>query len=180
MIAGAASVIGQAVAERLAAEGATVVGIDRQEHAVGAMTLVADLSDERQVSDTFARLHAQTGRIDVLYNNAGLISPHDQSALETSTETLDEIFRANFRTVWLCCKPGIPYLLRNDPPGGSVINTSSFLAGMARPRRRWPTTRPRRRWPSSAATSAPSSRVGGARQRARPWPDGNSFAPGGV
>ena len=128
LVAGAASVISQAVAERLATEGATVVGIDRQEHAVGSLSLVADLGDEQPVADTFARVQAQVGRLDVLYN-PGLISPHDKSVLETSSETLDEVFHANFRTAWLCCRHGIPYLLRNDPPGGSVINGSSFWQG---------------------------------------------------
>lgn len=121
---------GEAVAARLAEEGAIVVGIDRQDHAVGALSRVADLSQEAEVRDVFADIHGQTGRIDVLYNNAGLISANDTSALETSTETLEQIFAANFHTTWLCCKHGIPYMLDNQPAAGAVINTSSFLAGM--------------------------------------------------
>ncbi len=70
------------------------------------------------------------GRIDVIYNNAGMVDPADSSALETTVETWDRVLAANLTTAWLCCKHGIPYLLRNDPQGGSVINTASFLAGM--------------------------------------------------
>ncbi|WP_419729895.1 SDR family oxidoreductase [Lichenicola sp.] len=130
VIAGAASVIGLAVAARLEQEGGMVIGIDRQNHAVGCISLKADLCVEEEVQDVFARIHDQTGRIDVLYNNAGLISPDDRSALETSSETLDLIFAANFRTTWLCCKHAIPYIFKTVPVNGSIINTSSFLAGM--------------------------------------------------
>ncbi len=130
VIAGCAGAIGRAVAARLAEEGAIIVGIDRQNHTVGALRRNADLSQEAEVRDVFAEIHGQMGRIDVLYNNAGLISADDKSALETSIETLEHIFAANFRTTWLCCKYAIPYMLANQPAHGAVINTSSFLAGM--------------------------------------------------
>jgi len=130
VIAGAAGVIGEAVAKRLTGEGAVVVGIDRREHAVGVLSPVADLSIEPEVQEVFARIHHETGRIDVIYNNAGLVDPADSSALDTTVETWNRIFAANLTTTWLTCKHGIPYLLRNDPAGGSVINTASFLAGM--------------------------------------------------
>ncbi len=130
VIAGAASVIGRAVAQRLIGEGAVVVGVDRQEHSTGSLQEIADLSSEAEVQDLFARLHEKTGRIDFLYNNAGAVSSEDKSVVNTSSETLDRIFAANFRPVWLCCKHCVPYMLRNDPPGGSIVNSSSFLAGM--------------------------------------------------
>ena len=121
---------GQAVAERFHAEGATVVGIDRVEHSVGALPLVADLSREVEVQEVFARVYEHTGHIDVLYNNAGAVSPEDKSVLTTSSETLEKIFAANFRTAWLCCKFCVPYMLKNQPSSGSIVNSSSFLAGM--------------------------------------------------
>lgn len=130
VIAGAASVIGQAVAQRLSLEGGVVVGIDRESHTVGSLNIVADLSVESEVVDAFAQIYRQTGRIDVLYNNAGLIAVDDKSALATSTDTLDRVFADNFRTTWLCCKHGIAYMLKAERANGSVINSSSFLAGM--------------------------------------------------
>jgi NAD(P)-dependent dehydrogenase (short-subunit alcohol dehydrogenase family) len=130
VIAGAASAIGRAVADRLAGEGATVVGIDLAEHSVGSLSYTTDLSNEEEVQKVFARIHEETGHIDFLYNNAGLVSSEDTSVLETTTEVLELIWAANFRTTWLCCKYAIPYMLQNDPPSGSVVNSSSFLAGM--------------------------------------------------
>ena len=130
VITGAAGAIGQAVAARLEREGATVAGVDQREHGVGALSLQADLTDEEQVSPMFARVHDAFGRIDVLYNNAGLNDGSDHSALDLPLATWERVLAANLTTVFLCCKHGIPYLLDNDPPGGSVINTASFLAGM--------------------------------------------------
>lgn len=130
VIAGAASVIGQAVARRLISEGALVVGVDREEHSAGSLWGIVDLSIETEVQDVFARIYAKTGRIDFLYNNAGAVSSEDKSVVDTSSDTLDRIFAANFRTAWLCCKYCIPYMLKNDPPSGSIVNSSSFLAGM--------------------------------------------------
>ena len=130
VIAGAASVIGCAVADRLIGEGAVVVGIDREDHTTGSLTMIADLSSENEVQDVFARIHQKTGHIDFLYNNAGAVSPEDKSLVNTTSETLDRVFAANFRTAWLCCKYCVPYMLSNDPPGGSIVNSSSFLANM--------------------------------------------------
>jgi len=130
VIAGAASVIGHAVAKRLMSEGALVVGIDREQHSVGSLAIAANLSNEVEVQEAFARIYEKTGRIDFLYNNAGAVSPEDKSVLSMSSETLDQIFAANFRTAWLCCKYCVPFMLKNEPPSGSIVNSSSFLAGM--------------------------------------------------
>ena len=130
MIAGAAGAIGEGVARRLKQEGGVVVGIDRREHAVGETSLMADLSQEAEVQEAYARVHREFGRIDVIYNNAGLVDVADRSALDTSLEVWNRIFSANLTTTWLSCKHGIPFMLRNEPAGGSVINTASFLAGM--------------------------------------------------
>jgi NAD(P)-dependent dehydrogenase (short-subunit alcohol dehydrogenase family) len=130
VIAGVASVIGRAVAERLIREGAVVVGIDREQHSVGSLAVVANLSHEVDVQEAFARIYENTGRIDFLYNNAGAVSPEDKSVLNTSSETVDQIFAANFRTAWLCCKYCVPFMLKNEPSSGSIVNSSSFLANM--------------------------------------------------
>jgi NAD(P)-dependent dehydrogenase (short-subunit alcohol dehydrogenase family) len=130
VITGAAGVVAEAVAERLKREGATVVGIDQREHTVGELSLQADLTDEEQVRRSFAQVHDDFGRIDVLYNNTGLNDPSDHSALDMSLETWQRVFAANLTTVFLCCKHAIVHMLGNDPPRGSVINTASFLAVM--------------------------------------------------
>lgn len=130
VIAGAASAIGHAIAERLMSQGAVVVGIDRMQHSTGSRAMVADLTIEVEVREVFARIYEEAGRIDFLYNNAGAISAEDKSVLNTTSETLDQIFAANFRTAWLCRKYCVPYMLKNDPPSGSIANSSSFLANM--------------------------------------------------
>jgi len=130
VIAGAAGAIGEAVARRLKDEGGIIVGIDRKDHAVGDLNLVADLALEPEVQDAYARVHRELGRVDVIYNNAGLVDAADRSALDTSMEVWNRIFAANLTTTWLSCKHGIPLMLRNQPASGSVINTASFLAGM--------------------------------------------------
>ena len=130
VITGAASVLAEAVAARLDAEGATVIGIDREQHALGADPLRADLSDESQVREVFAAIKRDFGRLDVLYNNAGLNDRDDHSALDMPVEVWQRVLAANLTTTFLCCKHGISWMLQNDPPGGSVINTASFLAVM--------------------------------------------------
>jgi NAD(P)-dependent dehydrogenase (short-subunit alcohol dehydrogenase family) len=72
VITGAAGGIGEASAQRLAGEGARVVGVDLLEHSVGELSLQADLTDEAQVRAVYARVHEEFGRIDVLFNDAGL------------------------------------------------------------------------------------------------------------
>ena len=64
----------------------------------------------------------------MLFNNAGISPPDDASALETSLEAWQHVQDVNLRSVFLCCKHGIPHLL--DAGGGSVINTASFVAVM--------------------------------------------------
>jgi short-subunit dehydrogenase involved in D-alanine esterification of teichoic acids len=80
VITGVAGGVGQATARRLAQEGATVVGVDLVERAVGELCLQADVTDEAQVRDLYARVRDELGRIDVLFNNTGVNDPDDGSA----------------------------------------------------------------------------------------------------
>jgi NAD(P)-dependent dehydrogenase (short-subunit alcohol dehydrogenase family) len=130
VVTGAAGGIGEATAERLASEGAKVVGVDVLEHSVGELALQADLTDEGQVQGVYSRVREEFGRIDVLFNNAGMVTTDDGSALNVTLETWERVQATNLTTVFLCCKHGIPHLLDNGQAGGSVINTASFLAVM--------------------------------------------------
>jgi NAD(P)-dependent dehydrogenase (short-subunit alcohol dehydrogenase family) len=128
VIPGAARGSGAAPPRLFAAEGARVVGVDLSDGAEGELTLRADVSDEDQVRDFYARAAKEMGRIDVLFNNAGISPDDDVSVLDTSLEAWQRVQDVNLKSVFLCCKHGIPHLL--DAGGGSVINTASFVAVM--------------------------------------------------
>jgi NAD(P)-dependent dehydrogenase (short-subunit alcohol dehydrogenase family) len=128
VITGAASGIGAESARVFAREGAKVVGVDLLAGAEGDLALEADVTDEQQVRGVYERVQAEFGRIDVLYNNAGINPTDDSSVLETSLEAWQRVQDVNVRSVFLCCKHGIPHLL--EAGGGSVINTASFVAVM--------------------------------------------------
>jgi NAD(P)-dependent dehydrogenase (short-subunit alcohol dehydrogenase family) len=130
VITGAAGGIGTAAASRFMREGGRVVGVDLIEHQIGELSLRADLTDESAVADLYREVRSELGRIDVLFNNAGISPTDDASVLDTSLEAWERVQAANLRSIFLCCKHGIPHLLANDPPGGSVINTASFVAVM--------------------------------------------------
>ncbi|HWE59417.1 MAG TPA: SDR family oxidoreductase [Solirubrobacteraceae bacterium] len=128
VITGAAGGIGAASAALFEREGARIVGVDLREHSVGELALQADLTDEQAVQDLYARARDQFGRVDVLFNNAGISPTDDASVLDTTLDAWERVQSANLRSVFLCCKHGIPHLLQAGT--GSVINTASFVAVM--------------------------------------------------
>jgi NAD(P)-dependent dehydrogenase (short-subunit alcohol dehydrogenase family) len=128
VITGAAGGIGAESARVFASEGARVVGVDVEPGAEGELAIEADVTDEEQVRQIYERTKAGFGRIDVLFNNAGINPTDDTSVLETSLEAWQRVQDVNLRSVFLCCKHGIPHLL--EAGGGSVINTASFVALM--------------------------------------------------
>jgi NAD(P)-dependent dehydrogenase (short-subunit alcohol dehydrogenase family) len=128
VITGAAGGIGRAVAELFAEEGAKVVGVDLAADAPGDLALQADVSDAEQVEGMYVRAREALGRIDVLFNNAGISPSDDASVLDTSLESWQRVQDVNLTSVFLCCKHGIPHLLESG--GGSVVNTASFVALM--------------------------------------------------
>jgi NAD(P)-dependent dehydrogenase (short-subunit alcohol dehydrogenase family) len=130
VVNGAASEIGQAVAGKFAAEGGVVVGVDKALHNVGDHVVQADLADEPQVEALYEQIVSRYGRLDVIYNNMGLMDRGDHSAMDTSLATWHRVFDANLTSIFLSCKHGIPHLRDTDPAGGSVINAASFLAGV--------------------------------------------------
>jgi NAD(P)-dependent dehydrogenase (short-subunit alcohol dehydrogenase family) len=128
VITGAAGGIGGATAGVFAREGAHVVGVDVLAHDVGELRLVADLTEEAAVEALYTRVREELGRIDVLFNNAGISPPEDASVLDTELEVWERVQAANLRSVFFCCKHGIPHLI--EAGGGSIINTASFVAVM--------------------------------------------------
>jgi NAD(P)-dependent dehydrogenase (short-subunit alcohol dehydrogenase family) len=129
VITGAASGIGRETATLFRAEGATVVGVDLTDDFDGVdLALACDVADEDAVRAMFARAREACGKLDVLFNNAGISPDDDASVLDTSLEAWQRVQDVNLKSVFLCCKYGIPHLLESG--GGSVINTASFVAVM--------------------------------------------------
>jgi NAD(P)-dependent dehydrogenase (short-subunit alcohol dehydrogenase family) len=129
VITGAASGIGAAAAARFGEEGAVVAGVDLRDDFGGtALALACDVTDEAAVQGLYADVRERCGRIDVLFNNAGISPGDDASVIDTSLDVWRRVQDVNLEAVFLCCKHGIPHLLESG--GGSVINTASFVATM--------------------------------------------------
>ena len=128
VITGAASGIGAESARLFAEEGAHVVGVDLTEDSEAELAIACDVADPDQVREMYDRAHREFGRVDVLFNNAAIVHQRDQSVLETDLEAWQRVQDVDLKSVFLCCKYGIPHLLESG--GGSVINTASFVAVM--------------------------------------------------
>jgi NAD(P)-dependent dehydrogenase (short-subunit alcohol dehydrogenase family) len=128
VITGAAGGIGAETARLFGSEGAKVVGVDLAESEDVDLALTVDVTDGDAVRGMYERSKQEFGRIDVLFNNAGISPTDDGSVLDTALEAWQRVQDVNLKSVFLCCKHGIPHLL--DAGGGSVINTASFVAVM--------------------------------------------------
>ena len=137
LITGASSGIGKASAKLFAAEGANVVIADvNDEGAQQAMKeilsegheasfIYADVSKEDDCRMMVEHTEAKYGRVDILFNNAGIMDSRDDNAEVTDEETWDLTMNINAKGVFLGCKYGIPAIKRAG--GGSIINTASFV-----------------------------------------------------
>jgi len=140
LVTGAASGIGRESVLLFAAEGASVVAVDLNDEAGNAVvedirgagnTAVYVHADVSKSADCKAMIDAaekEYGRLDVLFNNAGIMHSADDDAISTDEEIWDLTMNVNLKSVFLGCKYGIPALQRAG--GGSVINTASLVAVM--------------------------------------------------
>src|SRR6266513_4224342 len=134
VITGAAGGLGREAALLFSDEGARVcvadVGREAGEKTASACRdaffFAADVSDPKSVESMYAETARRYGKVDVLYNNAGIMPPDDDSILVTEPDAWDRVQAVNAKGVFLCCKYGIPHLLERG--GGSVINVASFVA----------------------------------------------------
>lgn len=140
LITGAASGIGREAALLFAAEGAAVVAVDVND-AAGQETVElvkqaggraayvqADVSSSRDCESMVRAAEHTFGKLNVLFNNAGIMHDRDGDAVATEEDVWDLTMRINLKGVYLGCKHGIPALRRAG--GGSIINTASFVALM--------------------------------------------------
>ena len=138
VITGAGGGMGRVAALRFAAEGSRVVVADnqaaaaeetvRQVRAVGgeAVPVTVDVSKEADVKAMIDMAIRKYGRLDVLYNNAGIMPEADHSVLDTPVEVWDAVMAVNVRGVYLACKYAIPHMVERH--SGSIINIASFVA----------------------------------------------------
>jgi NAD(P)-dependent dehydrogenase (short-subunit alcohol dehydrogenase family) len=138
IITGGGSGMGKTAAELFAKEGARVVVADFSEAsgeavvagvqaAGGRATFVrADVSNEADARGMVQHAIATYGRVDVLYNNAGVMPEADHSVIDTDVDTWDKVMAVNVRGVFLGCKYAIPQMLEQG--SGSIISTASFVA----------------------------------------------------
>ena len=132
---GAASGIGRATALRFAAEGAKVVVADMAEEAgttladeIGGLFVKVNVAEEDSVIAMFDATIAAYGKLDVLFNNAGISPNDDDSILTTGVEAWQRVQDVNLKSVYFCCKYGIPFMQQQGK--GSIINVASFVAIM--------------------------------------------------
>jgi NAD(P)-dependent dehydrogenase (short-subunit alcohol dehydrogenase family) len=129
IVTGAGSGIGRASAELFAAEGATVVAADIDGDAA-SVTHRVDVADEEQTVALAAAVVEEFGRIDVLFNNAGIAGVGDVE--ETTLELWEQVMRVNVRGVFLMSRAVVPTMIAQR--SGSIVNMSSAIAqtGLAR------------------------------------------------
>ena len=130
VITGAASGIGAESARLFASGGRAASSASTSiEGAEGEVAIEADVTDEEQVRrDVRARPRASSGASTCSSTTPASTRPTTRSVLETELEAWQRVQDVNLRSVFLCCKHGIPHLLETG--GGSVINTASFVAVM--------------------------------------------------
>jgi NAD(P)-dependent dehydrogenase (short-subunit alcohol dehydrogenase family) len=138
IITGGGSGMGRTAADLFAREGARVVVADFSEAsgeaaaaavraAGGQATFVkADVSNEADARGMVQHAVATYGRVDALYNNAGVMPEADHSVIDTDVDTWDKVMAVNVRGVFLGCKYAIPQMLEQG--SGSIINIASFVA----------------------------------------------------
>jgi len=135
VITGAASGIGLATAQRMHAEGATIVvgDIDPKTgnpvaEELGGLFVAVDVADEDAVNNLFDAAASTYGSVDIAFNNAGISPPDDDLIETTELPAWQRVQDVNLKSVYLCCRAALRQMV---PAGkGSIINTASFVAVM--------------------------------------------------
>jgi len=139
LITGASAGIGRATAEFFLSEGWTVGLLARRRDALetvaenfeNAIVLPADVSDAFSVDAAFRAFHDATGRLDVLFNNAGLFTPAAQID-EVPIADWDSAVSVNLTGMFLCARAAFAQMRTQEPQGGRIINNGSISAHVPR------------------------------------------------
>ncbi|PJF10581.1 SDR family oxidoreductase [Pseudorhodobacter sp. MZDSW-24AT] len=139
LITGAGSGIGRATARRFLAAGWRVALVGRRGEALRAtageheaLVLPLDVTDPAQVEAGFAQLESAFGRLDVLFNNAGMSLP-GKPIDEIAVEDWLALSNVNITGMFLCARAAFGMMRRQSPQGGRIINNGSISADRPRP-----------------------------------------------
>jgi len=140
IITGSAGGMGKVAAELFAKEGASVLVTDvaareGEETAQAirdaggrAVFVKANVAQEDEVKHMVNVAIEEFGRVDILYNNAGIMPGDDTSVTETSEATWDRVMDVNLKSTFFCTKYTVPHMVKQGK--GSIINVASFVAFM--------------------------------------------------
>ena len=140
IITGSAGGMGKLAAEVFAGEGASIVVTDvlakEGEETASAIRKVggkaifvkADVANEDEVKYMVGAAVDAFGRVDVLYNNAGIMPTEDGSVTDITEATWAHVMDVNLKSAFLCSKYAIPHMIKQGK--GSIINVASFVAFM--------------------------------------------------
>jgi NAD(P)-dependent dehydrogenase (short-subunit alcohol dehydrogenase family) len=141
VVTGGGSGIGAAVARELAGDGWTVVIAGRRAEALEAVAaetagevvaMPADVTDEDAVRRLFGRTVDRFGRVDLLFNNAGVSAPPVEID-ELDLDAWNRVVAVNLTGVFLCTREAFRVMRRQQPRGGRIINNGSISAHVPRP-----------------------------------------------
>lgn len=144
LVTGAGSGIGRVVAQGLLQDGFTVVAVGRRPEPLNslveearsagqkAVAMPTDVSDPAQVQALFDNVEKQFGRLDLLFNNAGVNAPAIPMD-ELPLETWFKVINTNVTGVYLCARAAFGLMRRQVPQGGRIVNNGSISAHTPRP-----------------------------------------------
>jgi NAD(P)-dependent dehydrogenase (short-subunit alcohol dehydrogenase family) len=143
VVTGAGSGIGAAAATALASDGWTVVLAGRRRAPLDELAaahpqllldpISTDVTDEASVRNLFEVAVARHGRVDLLFNNAGMGAP-PRDPDEVPLEEWQEVVNVNLTGAFLCIREAFGVMRRHQPQGGRIINNGSISAHAPRPR----------------------------------------------
>ena len=141
MITGAGSGVGRAVAIELASQGWSLALVGRKREALEEtagqikgdhLVAPADVGDPKAVKDVFAQIQKKFGRLDMLFNNAGMGTPAIPIE-DLSFEQWQAIVGVNLTGAFLCTQEAVRMMKAQTPRGGRIINNGSISADRPRP-----------------------------------------------
>ena len=144
LVTGASSGIGKACAQALLKDGWTVVLTGRRadalqaaiaqtgEHAARGIAIASDVGQEASVKALFEQIQARCGRLDLLFNNAG-ISPRATTPDEVSGDEWRQCVDVNLNGMFYCLSAAFKMMRHQSPQGGRIINNGSISATAPRP-----------------------------------------------